>query len=97
MDIPLILIVTGIAANNLMVVNISGNGIAITKKHRWILILLLFFIIQNEVIVYGVWFAEIFHPFIENFEFWLSVGILFSISMKMLQELKMRNIRFDNI
>lgn len=80
-----------------MIANISGNGTAITKNHRWVLILLLLFTIQNQVVMYGFWFAGLFHPASSNLVFWMAVGILFSICINMVQELKLKNKRSQNV
>jgi putative Mn2+ efflux pump MntP len=97
---PFLLIAIGIAADNLMIANISGTGTSITKNHRWVLILLLLFTIQNQVVMYGFWLSGLFHPVSSDLEFWMAVGILFSICINMAQELKLkskknRNVYFD--
>ncbi|WDF75936.1 manganese efflux pump [Mucilaginibacter sp. KACC 22773] len=91
------------AADNLVLAFVSGNGMAVFKSARaerpkptvrpphWLLILGLLFIIQNMVLFYGKWFGLLTKGMLKGEEQLIAIGLLFSMSIRMLQELKLKN------
>ncbi|MEB0262933.1 MULTISPECIES: manganese efflux pump [unclassified Mucilaginibacter] len=102
-NIALILIAAGVAADNLVLAFVSGNGMAVFKLARveepkskvksphLFLILGLLFIIQNMVLFYGKWFGLFTKGILKGEEQLIAIGLLFSMSIRMLQELKKKN------
>lgn len=88
------LISIGVAADNLLVSNITGKGFSMLSNHKWILILLLLFIIQNQVLIYGDWFALLIQPPGRQ---WLASGIITAMGIKILQETKMKSDMIKNL
>ena len=97
------MIATGVAADNLVLAFVSGNGMAVFKlaragkpkpivrpPHR-LLILSLLFIIQNMVLFYGKWFGLFTKGILKGEEQLIAIGLLFSMGVRMLQELKLKN------
>src|ERR1700694_5445460 len=94
-SITLVSIAAGIAADNLVLAFISGNGIALFRTTRlsqskskllfsnWFLILGLLFIVQNMVLIYGQWFGLLTKGILKGNEQLMSIGILFSMGIKM--------------
>lgn len=102
-NIALICIAAGVAADNLVLAFVSGNGMAVFKSAQmeepkstvrtphWLLILGLIFIIQNMVLFYGKWFGLFTKGMLKGEEQLIAIGLLFSMSIRMLQELKIKN------
>jgi putative Mn2+ efflux pump MntP len=102
-NIALILIAAGVAADNLVLAFVSGNGMSVFKlssreepkskvvSPHWFLILALLFIIQNMVLFYGNWFGLFTKGMLKGEEQLIAIGLLFSMGMRMLQELKIKN------
>ncbi len=102
-NIALLLIAAGVAADNLVLAFVIGNGITVFELARaegpkptvrpphWLLILVLLFIIQNMVLFYGKWFGLFTKAMLKGEEQLIAIGLLFSMSIKMLQELKTKN------
>jgi len=102
-NVALILIAAGVAADNLVLAFVSGNDMAVFKLARmenpkstippphWLLILGLFFIIQNMVLFYGEWFGLFTIGVLKGEQQLIAIGLLFSMSIRMLQELKTKN------
>lgn len=102
-NVALLLIAAGVAADNLVLAFVSGNGMAVFKMGRtekpkptvrsphWLLILGLLFIIQNMVLFYGKWFGLFTRGMLKGEEQLIAIGLLFSMSIRMLQELKLKN------
>lgn len=102
-NIALILIAAGVAADNLVLAFVSGNGMAVFKLARreepkstarsphWLLILALLFILQNMVLFYGKWFGLFTKGMLKGEEQLIAIGLLFSMGIRMLQELKLKN------
>ncbi len=102
-NIALLLIAAGVAADNLVLAFVSGNGMAVFKSARmegqkpairppnWLLILGLLFIIQNMVLFYGKWFGLFTKGMLKGEEQLIAIGLMFSMSIRMLQELKTKN------
>jgi len=96
MDLSLMLIALGIASDNLMLAALSGNGFTLLRNHKWVLILLLMFIIQNQVLLYSDWFGGFTKNWLNGSTPWMGIGIMLSIGLKMIQELKIKNQSFQN-
>ncbi|MCO5951183.1 manganese efflux pump [Mucilaginibacter flavidus] len=102
-NIALIFIAAGVAADNLVIAFVSGNGMAIFRESRmedpkqtvrpprWLLLFFLLFIIQNMVFFYGKWFGLYTTHILSGQEQLIAIGLLFSMSIKMAQELKRKN------
>jgi len=104
-NIALMLIAMGVAADNLMIASISGNGFASfkllqsdtdnrnsrTRNSHWYLMLVFVFIIQSQVLQYGDWFGGLTKKILNGNEQWWAIAIVFSMGVRMLQELKMKN------
>lgn len=89
--IAILLVTAGIAADNLQFAGLSGVGFSLLRNHKWILILLLLFIIQNEMLILGNVIATWTEPLMKGGQQWAAIGILASMGLKMLQELFSRN------
>lgn len=102
-NVALIMIAGGVAADNLVLAFVSGNGMGVFKlahaekpkptvrPPHWLLILGLLFIIQNMVLFYGKWFGLFTKGMLKGEEQLIAIGLLFSMSIRMLQELKTKN------
>ncbi len=91
--IAVLLITLGITADNLLLSKMSINTIAFTKSKKAVLLQLVLFTIQLQVIKYGYWTAALVTSSIKNQDKWLALTMLFSIAVKMIQELKIKEIR----
>lgn len=80
------LVTIGIAADNLVVAGLSGNGFSMVRHHKWVFILLLLFIIQNEMLILGNETAIWTQSMMNGQQQWIAIGILMSMGLKMLQE-----------
>ncbi len=97
-NIIIILIATGIAADNLMIAAICGNGLASfsifkykIKNHKWVLLLLFVFIVEYQVLQCGSWCSDLTQKSIKGIGEWVASGILLAIGVTMLFELKTKN------
>ena len=104
-NIALIFVATGVAADNLMIAGISGNGFALFKllqsdtingnpqirNSNWFLMPVFVFIIQSEVVQYGDWFGVFTEKILNGNEQWWAIAMVVSMGVRMLQELKMKN------
>jgi len=106
-NIALIFIAAGLAADNLMLAFYKGNGISIDnqltriKKRRlslslnWVVVLILLFLIENMVLIYGEGFGNIAKFLIKGKEQLVAVGILFGMGIRMFHEAKIKNGAFS--
>lgn len=92
-SIAVLLITLGITADNLLLSKMSVNTIAFTKSKKAVLLQLVLFTIQLQVIKYGYWTAALVTSSIKNQDKWLALTMLFSIAVKMIQEFKIKVIR----
>lgn len=92
-SIAVLLITLGITADNLLLSKMSVNTIAFTKSKKAVLLPIVLFTIQLQVIKYGYWTASLVTSSIKNQDKWLAITMLFSIAVKMIQELKIKVIR----
>lgn len=102
-NIALFVLAAGVAADNLVLAFVSGNSLAMfklfgTKEQKaeagvvkWLFIFGLLFIIQNMVLFYGYWFAGFTISLFKGEEKLVAVGLLFSMGLRMIQELKIKN------
>jgi len=98
-NIALILIAAGVASDNFALAFVSGNGMSVFKSARTqepkstarLLVLGLLFIIQNMVLLYGNWFGLFTKGMLKGEEQLIAIGLLFSMGIRMLQELKIKN------
>jgi putative Mn2+ efflux pump MntP len=104
-NLALICIAAGLAADNLMLAFYNGNGISINrrlprlKKSRlsmnWMVVLVLLFMIENMVLIYGMGFGAITKSLFKNKEKLIAIGILFGMGIRMFHEAKIKNRRCD--
>lgn len=102
-NLALIFIAAGLAADNLMLAFYNGNGISIDnqlariKKRglslplNWIVVLILLFLIENMVLVYGEGFGDIARFLLKGKEQLVAIGILFGMGIRMFHEAKIKN------
>lgn len=102
-NLALICIAAGLAADNLMLAFYNGNGISVNgrlpqlKKRRlslspsWIVVLVLLFLIENMVLIYGEGFGEITKSLFSGKEQLIAIGILFGMGIRMFHEAKIKN------
>lgn len=91
--IAVLLITLGITADNLLLSKMSINTIAFTKSKKAVLLQIVLFSIQLQIIKYGYWTAALVTSSIKNQDKWLALTMLFSIAIKMIQEFKIKEIR----
>lgn len=106
-NLALICIAVGLAADNLVLAFYNGNGISINRQMprlkkrglslspNWILVLVLLFLIENMVLIYGVGFGEITKLLIKGKEQLIAIGILFGMGIRMFNEAKIKNRAFS--
>lgn len=102
-NLALIGIAAGLAADNLMLAFHNGNN---TKNSRqlpelknsrrsvspnWKIVLVLLFLMENMVLVYGITFGEFTRILLKNNEQILAIGILLGIGIRMFHEAKIKN------
>ncbi len=102
-NLALIGIAAGLAADNLMLAFHNGSNAKISrqfpesKKNRryvspnWIIILVLLFLMENMVLIYGIEFGEFARSLLKNKEWIIAIGVLFGIGIKMFHEAEIKN------
>ncbi|MCV9928638.1 hypothetical protein OIU83_13295 [Flavobacterium sp. LS1R49] len=95
--IAVILITLGITADNLVLSKMSLNTILFMKSRKAILLLIVLFTIQLQVLKYGDWCARLLTSGTKNQDKWIALIMLFSVAIKMLQEFKLKIIRNNKI
>lgn len=102
-NLALMGIAAGLAADNLMLAFHNGNYTKINrqlpelKKNRrsvspnWIIVLVLLFLMENMVLIYGIEFGEFTHFLLKNNEQIIAIGILFGMGIRMFNEAKIKN------
>lgn len=90
--IAIILIALGIAADNLVLSKMTVNTIAFTKSGKALLLQIVLFTIQLQVLKYGYWFAALQSGNLKNDNKWIALLMLASIALKMIQEFKSKTI-----
>jgi putative Mn2+ efflux pump MntP len=102
-NIALVALAAGVASDTLLIAFVSGNSIAMFKllgskeqklkarNIRWLFIFTLLFIIQNMVLIYGYWFGQFTKGMLKGEERLVAIGLLFSMGIRMIQELKVKN------
>lgn len=91
--IAIALISLGITADNLLLSKISFSTILFNKSGETLLLQIVLFTIQLQVLRYGGWFATIISSDKKEQNQWIAVLMLFSIGIKMLQEFKYKIIK----
>jgi hypothetical protein len=101
--IAMTLIAAGIAGDNLVLAFVSGKSIAmvrpvLTKNAKGeqfyrggLFLFILLFIIQNMLLMYGDWFGGITKDWLKGEQRLIAVSLLFSMGVKMLKELQIKN------
>ncbi|MBB6501072.1 manganese efflux pump [Pedobacter cryoconitis] len=79
----ILFITVGITADNLMIAKLSGKRVSVISRGNWILILLLLFITQNQMLLWGRWITRWTPSLTVNQKDWLALGLLISIGVKM--------------
>lgn len=79
----ILFIAIGITADNLMIAKLTGKTVSIISRANWILILLLLFITQNQMLLWGRWITSWAPSLTTNQKDWLALGLLISIGAKM--------------
>jgi len=90
--IAVFLIALGIAADNLVLSKMTVNTVAFTKSGKALLLQIVLFTIQLQVLKYGYWFASLQSGTLKNLEKWIALIMLVSIALKMIQEFKFKTI-----
>jgi putative Mn2+ efflux pump MntP len=90
-NIAILLVTAGVAADNLQFARLSRVGFSVLKDHKFVLILLLLFIIQNEMLILGNATGIWTEPLMKGSEQWAAIGILVTMGIRMLQELSSKN------
>lgn len=85
--IAFLLISIGVAAQNLFLSALSGAGFSVLHNHKWIVILVLFFIIQNELIDISNSTAISITPFFNGRQQQTAIFILAIIGARIVQQL----------
>ena len=85
------LVAIGVAADNLVIAGLSGSGFSILHHHKWVLILLLVFIIENEMLILGDKIGGWTQALLQGQQQWVAIGIFISMGIKMFQELLTKN------
>ncbi|MDF2434032.1 MAG: hypothetical protein JWP44_3663 [Mucilaginibacter sp.] len=99
----LVCIAAGLASDNLMLAFYNGNGISVNrqlprlKRHslpvspNWIVVLVLLFLMENMVLIYGVGFGELTRLQLKGKEQLVAIAILFGMGIRMFQDAKIKN------
>lgn len=95
-SISMLLIATGIASNNLLFAGSNGRDFQITKNGNCILILLLLFILQQEMLIFGNKIA-LTSSVIETSDKWKPLLVLISTGIIMLYKCFNKNWVDQNI
>ena len=82
----ILFIAIGITADNLMIAKLSGKTVSVISRANWILILLLLFITQNQMFLWGKWVTGWVPALTVNQKDWLAMGLLISIGVKMYRD-----------
>lgn len=82
----ILFITVGITADNLMIAKLSGKRVSVISRGNWILILLLLFITQNQMLLWGRWITRWTPSLTVNQKDWLALGLLISIGAKMYRD-----------
>ncbi|MBB5646051.1 manganese efflux pump [Pedobacter cryoconitis] len=82
----ILFIAIGITADNLMIAKLTGKTVSIISRANWILILLLLFITQNQMLLWGRWITSWAPSLTTNQKDWLALGLLISIGAKMYKD-----------
>ncbi|KIO76571.1 hypothetical protein TH53_14065 [Pedobacter lusitanus] len=82
----ILFIAIGITADNLMIAKLSGKTVSVISRSNWILILLLLFITQNQMLLWGRWITGWAPSLTVNQKDWLALGLLVSIGVKMYRD-----------
>lgn len=82
----ILFITVGITADNLMIAKLSGKRVSVISRGNWILILLLLFITQNQMLLWGRWITRWTPSLTVNQKDWLALGLLISIGVKMYRD-----------
>ncbi|SHL33901.1 manganese efflux pump [Flavobacterium chilense] len=91
-SIAVLLITSGIAADNLIMSKMNMNNITLIKSGKAIWVQIVLFTIQLQVLKYGYWFASFQLMNLKNHSKWIALFMLFSIVLKMIQEFKLKPI-----
>ncbi|HEK19433.1 MULTISPECIES: manganese efflux pump [unclassified Mucilaginibacter] len=102
-NLALIGISAGLAADNLMLAFHNGNYTKINRQlpelkrnqryvsPNWIIVLVLLFLMENMVLIYGIEFGEFTCFLLKNNEEIIAIGILFGMGIRMFHEAKIKN------
>jgi len=90
--IAVFLIALGIAADNLVLSKMTVSSIGFTKSGKALLLQIVLFTIQLQVLKYGYWFALLQSANLNNHHKWIALVMLFCIALKMIQEFKFKTI-----
>jgi|GEM_PF-3189727 len=102
--IAMIFIAAGIAGDNLVLAFVSGKAIVmveptVTKNAKGqsfyqsgLFLFVLLFIIQNMLLMYGNWFGGLTQELLKGERQLVATGLLFSMSLKMLKEIRIKNV-----
>ncbi|QNK64021.1 manganese efflux pump [Pedobacter sp. PAMC26386] len=82
----ILFIAIGITADNLMIAKLSGKTVSVISRANWILILLLLFITQNQMLLWGRWITQWTPSLTINQKDWLALGLLVSVGVKMYKD-----------
>lgn len=82
----ILFIAIGITADNLMIAKLTGKTVSVISRANWILILLLLFITQNQMLLWGRWITGWAPSLTANQKDWLALGLLISIGAKMYKD-----------
>jgi putative Mn2+ efflux pump MntP len=82
----ILFIAIGITADNLMIAKLSGKTVSVISRSNWMLILLLLFITQNQMLLWGRWITSWAPALTVNQKDWLALGLLLSIGAKMYKD-----------
>lgn len=91
-NIAVLLISLGIAADNILLSKMSVNTIPFVKSTKTILLQIVLFTIQLQVLKYGDWFATTVSNSTKNQNKWIALIMLFSIVINMIREFKFKVI-----
>ena len=87
----------GAASDNLLLSSMSGNTAQLVKSNKWFFLLLLLLIVQLQVLMLGDWVAQLITKNQQEVRKWISLGMMFSMAIKMTQELKIKNVMQQKI
>jgi len=82
----ILFIAIGITADNLMIAKLSGKTVSVISRSNWMLILLLLFVTQNQMLLWGRWITSWAPGLTVNQKDWLALGLLLSIGAKMYKD-----------